>query len=201
LTFIASIVEGHGEIAALPALLHRLATEAASGTMTRLRVNPPIRVKSGSFFNDNAYFSRYVALAVAKARQEQGAVLILLDCEDACPAVLGPRMLAQARVIAREVEVIVVLAFREFETWFVASAVSLRGCRGLAMDLDAPDRPEAIRDAKGWLDERMNVAYDPITHQLEFVRIFALDSARTNASFDRFYNKFVALTQAADNGS
>jgi hypothetical protein len=188
LTFIASIVEGHGEIAALPALLHRLATEAASGTMTRLRVNPPIRVKSGSFFNDNAYFSRYVALAVAKARQEQGAVLILLDCEDACPAVLGPRMLAQARVIAGEIQVIVVLAFREFETWFVASAVSL-------------DRPEAIRDAKGWLDERMNVAYDPITHQLEFVRIFALDSARTNASFDRFYNKFVALTQAADNGS
>ena len=93
--YVAPIVEGHGEVEALPALLHRIATLAAvEGT---LRVNPPIRVKSGSFLHDHDYFSKQIALAAAKAAQGGGAVLILLDCEDDCPATLGPDLLRRAQ--------------------------------------------------------------------------------------------------------
>lgn len=65
MAFIAPIVEGHGEIDALPALLHRI--QLAVAPATSLQVNPPIRVKSSSFINNDSEFRRYVRLASAKA--------------------------------------------------------------------------------------------------------------------------------------
>jgi hypothetical protein len=185
--YVASIVEGHGEVEALPALLHRIAR--ASAFTGVLRVNPPIRVKSGSFLGNRDYFRRQVMLATAKAAQAGGCVLILLDCDDGCPATLGPDLLEQARAVRANVDITVVLAYREFETWFVAAARSLQGLRGLPRDLEPPPDPLGIRDAKGWLGKRMDGAYDPVVHQLEFTRAFDLDQARTNRSFDRLYRR------------
>jgi hypothetical protein len=183
--YIAPIVEGHGEVEALPALIHRIAKQL--GFRGILRVNPPIRVKSGSFLNIPEYFRRQVALAAAKAAQAAGVVLILLDCDDSCPATLGPDLLHRAQAVRPDVDVIVTLAYREYETWFLSAARSLRDLRGLPHDIDPPEDPEAIRDAKGWLSVRMACGYDPVTHQLEFTRKFDLDEARANTSFDHFY--------------
>jgi hypothetical protein len=181
--FLAPIVEGHGEMEALPALLQRIARN--SGVYI-WRVNPPIRVKSGSFLHDEQYFRKYVQLAAAKAAQEGGAVLILLDCEDDCPAHVGPRLLAKALETRADVNMLVALAYREFETWFISAVRSLAGMRGLPENVEPPAAPESIRDAKGWLGARMEVPYDPVTHQIEFVRKFDLDQARANHSFSRF---------------
>ena len=191
--YLAPIVEGHGEVEALPALLHRIARSASFAGV--LRVNPPIRVKSGSFLADDDYFRKQVALATAKAAQAGGSVLILLDCEDDCPGTLGPALLKKAQAVRANVDIFVALAYREYETWFVAAARSLRGLRGLPQDLDPPQVVEGIRDAKGWLSARMKDAYDPITHQLEFTKQFDLEQARTNRSFDRFCRRIHRLLQ------
>ena len=122
--FVAPIVEGHGEVEAVPALLHRIARRASFQGL--LRVNPPIRVKQGSFVNDDEYFRNQVRLAAAKAAQENGSVLILLDCDDDCPARLGPELLRRAKEGRSDVDMFVALAYREFETWFIAAAHSLR---------------------------------------------------------------------------
>ena len=188
------IVEGHGEVQAVPALLYRLALQANPGIP--VRVNPPIRVKSGSFLNDDDYFRRQFALAAAKAAQAaqaQGHVLILLDCEDDCPAELGPKLLRRARAVRADVSVRVFLAYREYETWFVAAAGSLRGHAGLPADLAVPADPERIRNAKGWLSQRMPHPYDPIVHQLDFTRAFDFEQARTNDSFRRLHDQIQNL--------
>lgn len=70
---MASVVEGHGEVEALPALIRRIAESV--GFAGDLRVNPPIRVKSGSFLNDEDYFRKYVALAAGKAVANGGGLL------------------------------------------------------------------------------------------------------------------------------
>ncbi len=184
---IAPIVEGHGEVEALPALLYRIAE--ARDCHAALRVNPPIRVKAGSFLHNEDYFRKLVSLAAAKAAQMKGIVLLLLDCEDDCPATLGPDLLRRAQGVRADVDTLVTLAYREYETWFLTSARSLRGLRGLPDDLDPPENPEAIRDAKGWLGRHMETNYDPIIHQLEFTRRFDLEEARKNSSFDRFYRR------------
>lgn len=189
--FLAPIVEGHGEVEALPALLHRIVRARAFQGV--LQVNPPIRVKLGSFLNDRDFFRRYIALASEKAAQEGGSVLILLDCDDECPAKLGPDLLRRAREVRSDVGMFVSLAHREFESWFIAAIKSLRGVRGLPNDLLPPPDPERIRNAKGWLDERMNVAYDPVTHQIEFTRKIDLSQARGSRSFNRFYQYVCSL--------
>jgi hypothetical protein len=70
---MAPIVEGHGEVEALPALLHRIRhTTEFTGVFL---VNPPIRVKSGAFLNDQAYFRKHVTLATGKAAELGGSVI------------------------------------------------------------------------------------------------------------------------------
>lgn len=183
MAFIASIVEGHGEVEALPALLHRLA--AQPGVPFGLRVAPPIRVKLGSFLHDQEYFRRHVELAASKAIDYGGAVLILLDCDDGCPAELGPDLLARAQKVRGDALFLVALAYREFETWFMAAAESLRGKFGLPENLVRPEHFESIRDAKGWLGKNMPNGYDPLRHQHLMAKAIDLDQARAAKSFHR----------------
>jgi hypothetical protein len=138
MAFIAPIVEGHGEIDALPALLHRIRTSLPSAPI--LHINPSIRVEAESFLNRRDEFRRHVELAALKASARQGSVLVLLDCDDDCPDAISVR---------DDVAMFVALAYREYETWFLPAARSLRGAAGLPDDLDPPSNPDALRSAKG----------------------------------------------------
>ncbi len=180
---IVPIVEGQGEVQAVPNLLHRIVALFEPGTL--LRVSAPIRVKASSFLQDDEYFRRHILLASAKAAQSQGCVLILLDCEDDCPARLGPALLQRASAVRNDVRVIVCLAHREYETWFLTAALSLRGCCGLSHNLAPPADPEAHRGAKEWLSRHMPYPYDPVQHQLELTRAMNLEQAQQNRSFRR----------------
>ena len=122
-------------------------------------------------------------------------MLILLDCDDECPAELGPDLLRRAKEVRSDVGMFVSLAHREFESWFIAAVRSLRGTRGLSNDLLPPADPERTRDAKGWLSNRMNVAYDPVTHQVEFAKKIDLRQACGSQSFNRFYQYVCKLLE------
>jgi hypothetical protein len=185
--FVAPIVEGHGEVTAVPVLLRRL--YQALETSQRLTVNEPIRVKAQAFFKMDDDFRRFVSLAAGKAAQEQGGVLILMDCEDDCPATLGPKLLAAAKGVRGDVPYLVILARREFETWFIAAAPSLRGVCGLPVDLTAPEYFDEIRDAKGWLGRQMPHGYKETEHQTRLAAKFDLNQARRAHSFDRFIER------------
>lgn len=149
---IAAIVEGHGEVASLPILLRRLC--AWQTPDVHVDVPTPIRVHRDRFLNRDEEFSRMLLLAAAKSGDE-GWILILLDADDDCPAQLGGRILARAQACVPHRPVSVVLANREYEAWFIASAEALSGCRGFAVNqLDAVDA-ETLRDAKGWIGRRM----------------------------------------------
>ncbi len=100
---IVSIVEGQGEVAAVPTLLRRICEEKQLFNNGHISINPPIRIKSGSFLNDDKYFEKYVSLAAEKAAQNNGGVLILIDCDDDCPADLGPELLRKAQELRNDV--------------------------------------------------------------------------------------------------
>lgn len=189
--YIAPIVEGHGEVEAFPSLLHRIARDV--GFKGLLIVNPPIRVKRGSFLNDDEYRRKQLTLASGKAAERKGLVIVLLDCDDDCPVNLGPELYRKAISIRDDISTLIALAYREYESWFLAAARSLRGHRGLPADLESPADAEEIRGAKEWLGRRMDTPYDPITHQVEFSRAIDLTEARANASFDRLYNRVKEL--------
>lgn len=187
---IVPIVEGQGEQLALPILIRRIFGQFQPDTAPV--INPPIRVKATSFCHDAGYFKKIVELATSKAAQGDGMVLILLDCEDECPGTLGTHLVAKALAVRSDIPCTVVLARREYETWFLAAATSLAGCAGLPVPLDPPQQPEAIRGAKEWLGRNLPSRYDPIIHQAKFTATFNLVEAQTVPSFARMVAKLIA---------
>ncbi len=153
MTLVASIVEGDGEVGALPILLRRIAQWRTPDVFPQIL--PPIRVYKDRFLNRQEEFSRHLQLAGAKCRDE-GWILILLDADDECPATKGAEILNRAKAIVAHRRVAVVLANREYEAWFIAASASLNGYRGFNHDMhDARVDAEAPRNAKGWISERM----------------------------------------------
>ena len=188
---IASVVEGHGEVPGLPKLLYRIAHQFS---IWDLRVPLPFRIPRGSLVGPGG-IERAVD-AQARRVDAAGGVLVLLDADDDCPADLGPSLLARARSARSDKLVSVVLPKREFEAWFLAAAASLGGQCGLPEDLVAPEDPEAIRDAKGWLTRQRidGVPYKPTVDQATLGSAFDIEQARKAApSFDKFCREIEKL--------
>lgn len=176
---IASIVEGDGEVSALPILLRRLAAELAPATM----VHPlqPIRVRRDRFLNKDDEFRRQLLLAAAKSG-EDGWILIVLDADDDCPKTLGIDIFQRAQQYVPHRKVSVVLANREFEAWFIAAAASLNGSRGFAVAPNERIEAETPRNAKGWIREHMQGGkYSEILDQPAFAAKFDLQEAFNNS--------------------
>lgn len=190
---IASIVEGHGEVEALPILIRRLAAEIEPGAHV---VTPrPLRITKSKLLMAGE-LERAVKLAASRILPP-GGLLVLLDSDADCPAHLGPRLVE--RVARPDFPVAVVLAKSEFEAWFIAAAVSLRSKRGLRSDIIAPQEPEAIQGAKEWLDERMMPGrkYAETLDQPALTALFDLEPARRLRSFDKMWRSIEYLLARA----
>jgi len=190
LTFVAPIVEGHGEMDAVPELVRRIAFEIAGKPVS---VNPPYRVRTSAFRLFSDEFNKAIPITALKAKANGGIVLILLDCEDDCPATLGPSIATQALKVRSDVTYVVCLAYREFETWFMFAAESLAGTAGLPTNLLPPQDPESRRDAKGWFGQQMPTGYKETCHQVAFASKFDLVQASASDSFKRLINRLVPL--------
>ncbi|WP_199485184.1 DUF4276 family protein [Actinomadura craniellae] len=182
---IGTIVEGQGEVQALPVVLRRIAARCVPETW--LDLPRPYRAGRGSLLKAGGIEA--AVTVVAEANRVDG-VLVVIDADDDCPATLGPGLLRRAQECRPDKQHAVVLANREFEAWFLAAAPSLGGVRGLAEHLDLPAEPERPRDCKGWLTSRRTdgQSYKPTADQAALADRFDLDMARAHSpSFDKFY--------------
>jgi hypothetical protein len=189
-------VEGHGEVPALPILLRRLRDRIAPGT--NLEVQKPIRVPRSSLVIQEE-LERYVELAARQVDSTDG-ILLLIDADDDTACVLGPQLLKISTSKRPDRQHSVVIATREYEAWFLAAAVSLRGKRGLALDLEPPEDPEAIRDAKGWLSSH-NVegrSYKETLDQPALTAVFDFDAALQTSSFEKLYRDVTRLLRGSE---
>ena len=191
---IACIVEGEGEKQALPLLVRRLVAEVDPSLYVRVYVAvswPKSRLVK------RAQLTQAVDVAV-RGLTRPGALLILVDADEECPANLGPRLLRWASLARSDVPIAVVAANREFEAWFLAAAESLRGHRGLAADITPPADCESVQDAKKWLRDRMFAGerYSPTSHQASFSQVMSLEQARGAPSFDKLCRDVRRLVDA-----
>ncbi|MCY1010758.1 DUF4276 family protein [Nannocystis pusilla] len=149
-----SIVEGHGEVLALPPLVRRICSELFS--LYHVEVAQPLRQPRTRLVRDGE-LQRFAGVAANKLRAARpvahGLVLVLLDGDGDRPCELGPRLLARAQSGSGDQAAACVVANLEFETWFVAAAESL----GDYLDLGAsqiPQSPETLRLRKKWIEDR-----------------------------------------------
>lgn len=172
---VVTIVEGDGEVQAVPVLLRRLALWRSP--FMPVHIARPIRVRRDRFLRRDDEFRRMLLLAAAKAGND-GAVLVILDADDDCPAIDGPALTQRIQQALPGLRTAAVFANREFEAWFIAAAESIQGVRGFEWDQQSLPDPDRPRDAKGWLRERVKGGrYSPVTDQAAFTERFALEPA------------------------
>ena len=88
------MVEGHGEVEALPVLIRRIAQEF--DPQLSVIIPQPIRSKRDRLLHRSGELERAIELA-ARNVAGAGGILLILDADQDCPAELGPRLLKSAR--------------------------------------------------------------------------------------------------------
>lgn len=191
---VFSIVEGHGEVSAVPVLLRRFASEMG---IYDLNCFPPHRVPRGKM-RDAQFMNKIVEFAGAKisASETQGLILCLLDADDDCPATIGPEILEILSGSWPTIPKSVVAAKYEYENWLIASAESLRDHKRVRNTAISPERPEDIRDAKGYLAREImlqDAYYSPTVDQPALTSYLDFELARRCASFDKLHRDLSRL--------
>jgi hypothetical protein len=189
---IVPIVEGHSEVESVGVLLRRLLR-----TFNRLdiQIARPFRVKRYQVVKEGQ-IERAVTQGT-RGRENVGAVLVLLDADDDCPAWLAKKLLARCAKVTG-LPVAVVLANREFEAWFLGAKESLRGIRGIRQDAVSPANPESIRDAKGRISANMSAGrrYLEVDDQPALAEKLDIKTARKRCpSFDKLVREIQRLAQ------
>lgn len=190
---IQPIVEGHGEVAALPVLLRRLRDESQNYSFD---INPPIRRKRSELVRESELRR---SIKLARLQRDCGAILILFDSDDDCPKTFVTQLQKWAESEAAPLPCSVVLAHREYEAWFLAAIESLRGVRGIRPDAESHPEPESPRDAKGRIEERMlpSRSYSETADQPALSAKFDLSIAhRRCRSFRKLVKSFGTITNA-----
>jgi Domain of unknown function (DUF4276) len=193
---IATIVEGHGEVGALPVLIRRIAANYLPDI--RVEINEKSwRISRGTLLKNDVEIKRALD-TLALSVKGTGGILVLFDGDDDCPAQIAPVQLKRIANMRRDIPISVVVANREYEAWFLAAATSLAGYEGLPLLLENHPNPELTRDCKGWLSKNMpeKFGYRETLHQEKFSGLIDIAIARERSdSFDKLCREVIRLVQ------
>ena len=194
---IAAIVEGKGEVLAVPRLLHRILRERCG--RHDVRVRPPYRLDRGHMTRADRHqiAARIMALRLA-AFDGDRLLLVLFDADDDCAATIAPHLRRSLLTVVVDgaglrTDVSVVLAVREYEAWFLAASESLGGPAVSDTEI------ERIRDCKGFVRRRLPKRgndYSETVDQAEMTARMDFGQAERSASFRKLLRD-IARTFAA----
>lgn len=184
---VAAIVEGHGEQrSAIRTIVTRVWTELLGGEY--VNVLHPIRQPRSRLIRQDGLL-RAIDLADERLREhasgDPSLILVLFDADEDLPCVLAPTLLAVAQQNRSHLDVSIVLANTEFETWFAAAAESLTRFFDLTMTEPAAD-PETAGQRKGAVKRWMHGAYAETIDQVRLTQAMDLKLCRSRSkSFDK----------------
>lgn len=207
---VAPIVEGHGEVSAVPELLRRIWYEVLGGEF--IDVLKPIRQPRSKLLRKRPdarvcrphgeFILRATQLASAKLGVDPdesvpGLVLLLLDANSDCPRDLAPEILRILEETAPIRKTAAVLPVVEYETWFVASAESLEEYLSV-LPTDRISNPESLKLGKAWIEDRFRGAkYSETIDQVRLTAKMDLKLCRQRSrSFDKLCRELERLLHA-----
>lgn len=189
---IAPIVEGDGEVQAVPILLRRLWPHLGGDF---LHVHRPYRIKRDMLFHrDSKAFNDAVELSCLKLRhhhvpQMASLVLVLLDLDpDPGPICRsGRQFLSRLQEASPSLPITGVFADIEYESWFVAAAPSLNEYLDVTEEEWRRTEANGFRGGKKWIQNHLrHVKYHEPTEQPKLTARMDLDLCRANSpSFDK----------------
>lgn len=209
---IVPIVEGHGEVTAVPILIRRWLRQRNFHRFFDVHLAGPVRasgkgaLKVSHSADDELGVEHYVEIALLR---RPDIILVILDADEDCPQSLGPALLARARrLVPPDYPIGVVIAKREYEAWFLAAFPSSRfrdGLAGRTFTLSRRSLPrgidvEAIADCKSYVAGLIGVKkYEPTIHQPKLTEIlpFTVGMTRRSRSFRKLLKELGKLLARA----
>lgn len=183
---IAPIVEGDGEVQAVPVLLRRICMELLG--VYDVTIRKPWRLPRGKMTKAQEMLK--VIDVISHGIGDGGGIIVILDQDDdACVVELAESLVGEAS-ISCPVEVVV--ACREYEAWFLAAIESLRPHKSVKPTASYAGNPELPRDAKKRLELNMLESYRETLHQSAFSGVIDLTAA---ASRSRSFARMVSATK------
>jgi hypothetical protein len=176
---VGLLVEGHGEFYAGPILVRRIAGSLGAHCVVRSVIRQPRStiIKPGELERAVTLLGNKVGDGGLRARTgapEQG--------HDRASRPANRRRARSARIRS------MVPRGGRLAAW---SARPSRRPR-------SPATPEVIRDAKGWLGDRMPRGYSPTADQPALTELFDLELARKSPSFDKLVRELTRLLTATE---
>lgn len=186
------IVEGQGDMQAVPLLLRRVLHEVCA----RFDVEVLQVQKRGEWPRVKRDFDRMYR----SARIESTSILWVVDfdCEECLDPIIERNWLRQqvARIDPSG-RVEIVFMIQEYESLFLSDPSCI--CSSypeLSETTTFPSEPEAVRDAKGWISNALpkGRAYKPTTDQAKLTSRLDLNRLRqTSSSYRRFEKAVISL--------
>lgn len=190
---LASVVEGPGDVKALPVLLRRI---CQSRQLFDVSIRPPWRLPKSKMVKTDQLAPVVQALA-GGLEPRRGAILVVVDQDDDSTEDLMTRI--GATVVGAPVDLRIAVACREYESWFLAAIESLRAHRSVRRDALFEGDPDLPRGAKERLESQMSEKYREVLHQPSFSQLLDLDEAqRRSTSFREFIRTVTELLPAGN---
>ncbi|MGC9317545.1 MAG: DUF4276 family protein [Armatimonadota bacterium] len=195
---LVPIVEGDGEVDAVPLLLRRLLYEFLR--RFDLEIGPPKNAHGRTNLTTRGGIERFVRYALKEP--EAAGVIVLVDADDDIPCALACHLRHRIEALSPSIPAAVVCAERQYESWFVESIETLRGKCDLCTDAEWPaSRPP---NPKAWLRDRMPATRTyketsdqvSLTSELDFSLL-----AERSRSFRRMRHAVEELVEAHDTGT
>ena len=199
---IVAIVEGDGELDAVPALLRRILGER----LLRFDVSTKKPKAAGGKPDLLKRFEKFLQYALLEGCD---GILVLVDADEECPLEQAPNLAVRAAALNLNVPVAIVYARNEYETWFICSlsddtGEGIRTRLGIHSSVNAPQDVEHVRAAKGWLEHHMpnDRSYKETEDQTPLTYQIDLDLTHSRSrSFRRLCHAVDELVYAIDQGN
>jgi hypothetical protein len=161
---IAAVVEGYGDVSAVPTLLAKL------GTVVDIELHAPNPIRAGEWpkLKRPGELERFLELA---ASRNLDRVVLILDMDDSCPVSEAQNF--WDRVTAwkgnRNVDVGLCFIMKEYESFFL-SCIDDLATAGHPRLQQCIQNAESTRSAKQLLKEIVDGRYKETQHQLEYTK-------------------------------
>jgi hypothetical protein len=199
---IVPIVEGPGEVTAVPVLLQKLLKEMDCHN---------IQVAIPKNAHGRGTLEKLLEKFIQHAWRERdcGAILVLLDADKDCPKDLAKGFSRRIEAMGIIHPVVIVCAKHMYETWFLASLETIAGKKlgerpGLLGGIPSPEDVESVGGAKGRLSHHfpMGRAYKETEDQEAMTRLLNTRLARDRSrSFRRLWHAIEQALEAINTGA